>query len=148
PLVEDRKGEHKEAFQQIRQGGFLRARVDSVLQEIRDIPKLNPRQNHTVELVVDRLVIRPNLEERLTESIETAVRQSSGAVIITDVDDGDWHDQVYTTRYACPHCRITYGELEPRNFSFNNPYGACPVCTGLGQVNEIDPAAIVPDKGW
>jgi excinuclease ABC subunit A len=146
PVVRGRKGEHKEVFQQLRRAGFLRARVNEVLTEIRDSPPLNPRQSHTIDLVVDRLVIRDGIQARLTESIETAVKHGQGAVIITQIDDGDWHDRLYSTRYACPNCGISYGELEPRDFSFNNPYGACPRCDGLGQVWEFDPDLLIPDR--
>ncbi len=148
PVVRGRKGEHREVFQKIRQDGFLRARVNGVLTEVRDTPRLNPRQSHTVELVVDRLVIREGIQPRLTESIESAVKHGEGTVIVTDVDDGDWHDRPFNTRYACPGCGISYGELEPRNFSFNNPYGACPRCDGLGEVWEFDTELIVPDRSW
>jgi excinuclease ABC subunit A len=148
PLVQGRKGEHKEVFQHIRQLGFLRARVDGVLTEVRDNPPLNPRQNHTIELVVDRLALRTGIRDRLVESLETAVKHGDGAVIVSDIDDGDWHDRQYSTRHACPKCGLSYGELEPRRFSFNNPYGACPTCTGLGQVWEFDPRLLIPDRKW
>jgi len=140
PLVQDGKGEHKEVFGQIRQAGFLRARVDGVLMEIRDNPPLNPRQKHTIEVVVDRLVVRGGMQERLTESLQTAVKHGDGAVIVTDIDDGDWHDHRYNTRYACPRCGTRFDDLEPRSFSFNNPYGACPTCSGLGYIEETPEA--------
>jgi excinuclease ABC subunit A len=146
PVVRGLKGEHKDVFQHIRKAGFLRARVNGVLTEIRDTPHLNPRQSHTIDLVVDRLVIRDGIQARLAESVEAAVKHGEGTVIVTQVDDGDWHDRPYTTRYACPNCQLVYGELEPRNFSFNNPYGACAACDGLGQVWEFDPELIVPDR--
>jgi excinuclease ABC subunit A len=141
PLVQDEPGGHREAFQQIRQGGYLRARVDDVLQEIRDIPQINPRVNHTIELVVDRLVVRAGLEDRFTESITTAAKLGAGRVLITDLDDGDWRDELFSTVFACPRCRIALPDPEPRRFSFNNPYGACPTCTGYGQVLDFDPEA-------
>lgn len=139
PLVQDEAGAHREAFQQIRQGGYLRGRVDGVLQEIRDIPQLNPRAKHTIELVVDRLVVRSGLEDRFTESITTVAKLGAGRVLITDLDDGDWRDELFSTVYACPRCRIALPDPEPRRFSFNNPYGACPTCTGYGQVLDFDP---------
>ncbi|MBI3411468.1 MAG: excinuclease ABC subunit UvrA [Planctomycetes bacterium] len=148
PLVEDEPGEHRDAFQQIKQGGFLRARIDGVLGEIRAIPKLAAKQRHTIELVVDRLVIRSGIEDRLGESLATAIKHGAGRVIVTDIDDGDWHDHVYSTQFACPRCRIQYPELEPRLFHFNNPHGACPRCTGFGQIGEFDPKLIVPDPSW
>jgi excinuclease ABC subunit A len=141
PVVREKKSEHKEVFQELRKAGFVRARVNGVLVEIRDPPRLNPRQNHTIELVVDRLVIRDGIEDRLTESLQTAVKHSGGTVIVSEAEDGDWHDQLYSTRYACPRCDIIYPDLEPRNFSFNSPHGACPICDGLGRVRPAEPAA-------
>jgi excinuclease ABC subunit A len=138
PVVRGRKGDHKEVFQQIRQAGFLRARVNGVLTEVRDNPPLNPRQSHTVEMVVDRLVVRPGIEPRLGESVEAAVKHGEGSVIVTQIDDGDWHDHPCQTRLTCPTCQISYGELEPRSFSFNSPYGACPRCDGLGVVGGVE----------
>ena len=138
PVVREQKGEHKEIFQEFRKTGFLRARVNGVLTEFRDTPRLNPRQKHTVELVVDRLVVREGIEDRLTESLQTAVKHSGGPVIVTDIENGDWHDELYSTRYACPKCDISYADLEPRSFSFNSPQGACPSCGGLGKVTAPD----------
>jgi excinuclease ABC subunit A len=136
PLIRDKAGDHKDILAQIRQGGFLRARVDGVLHEIRDSLPLNPKQRHTIEVVIDRLVVRSHLSERLTESLTTALKFGQGLVIITDIDDGDWHDQPYNTVLECPNCQIPLPELEPRLFSFNNPQGACPRCTGYGQVRQ------------
>ncbi len=132
PLVRDQPGPHREVFQHIRQGGFLRARVDGVLLEIRDTPKLNAKEPHTIEMVVDRLVLRPNIGERLHESLRTAVTHGDGRVVITDVDTGDWRDLPYTTRLECPRDGTVVPDLEPRLFNFNDPHGACPRCTGLG----------------
>ncbi len=148
PLVRDQPGDHKEHFLRIRQTGFLRARVDGVLMEIRDNPKIDPQQLHTLELIVDRLVVKPTIEERLRESLATAVQHSGGRVVITDIETGDWLDDAYSTRYACARCQTSVGDLEPRNFSFNSPHGACPRCTGLGQVWECDPKLTVPDRSW
>jgi excinuclease ABC subunit A len=148
PLVQDRPGDHRELFQHIRASGFLRARVDGVLTEVRDTPKLNPKDKHTVEMVVDRLVLRPTIEDRLRESIQTAVKHAGGRVIVTDIDTGDWRDVAYTTQYVCPRCGTTVPDPEPRRLYFNNPYGACPRCTGLGQVWEFDPRLVVPDRSW
>jgi excinuclease ABC subunit A len=148
PLVRGAKGEHRDVFQQIRQGGFLRARVNGVLTEVRETPRLNPRQTHDIDLVVDRLVVREGIRDRLGESLAAAVKQGGGTVIVSTNDEGDWHDQIYSTRYACPRCGITYGELEPRAFNFNNPQGACPGCEGLGRVWEVDPQRVLPDRSW
>ncbi len=143
PLVRDQVGAHANVFTRIRQGGFLRARVDGVLHEVHGDLHLNQRQRHTIEVVVDRLVVRPNFSERLTESLNTALKQGGGHVVITDIDDGDWHDQPFNTVLECPRCLIQLAELEPSLFSFNNPEGACPRCTGYGLIGEsIDaPAA-------
>ncbi len=156
PLVHNQKGEHREAFQQIRQAGFVRARIDGTLTELGDLPPLNPRQPHTIEMVVDRLVIRggivgqaaslPGIQDRLAESLQTAVKHGGGTVIVTDIDSGDWQDKRYCTRNACPDCGTDEGELEPALFSFNSPRGACPACGGLGQTREIDPDRVLPDR--
>jgi excinuclease ABC subunit A len=148
PLVQDRPGDHKDQFLHIRQTGFVRARVDGVLMEIRDNPKIDPNKNHTIELIVDRLVVKPAIEERLRESLATATQHGHGRVVITDLSTGDWLDDVYSTRYACVRCQASVPDLEPRNFSFNNPHGACPRCTGFGQVWEFDPKLIVSDRSW
>jgi len=148
PLVRNLPGEHKETFQYIRQNGFLRARVDEVLHEIRDIPEIAPKQKHTIDVVIDRLVIRPGLEERLAESLAIAGRHGQGRLIVTNIDDGDWHDRIYSTQLVCSQCDLHFAEVEPRRLHFNNPYGACPRCTGLGQVWDLDPAALVPDRTW
>jgi excinuclease ABC subunit A len=136
PMIRGQKGAHKEIFQELRRAGFLRARLNGALIEVHGIPTLNPRQSHDIDLVVDRLVIRDGIDERLIESLQVAVSHSRGPVIITDADDGDWHDEAYNTRYACPHCNLAFAELQPRSFSFNNPHGACPRCDGLGYLRE------------
>jgi excinuclease ABC subunit A len=136
PMVRDQKGNHKEVFQDLRQAGFVRARVNGVLIEIRDPPRLNAPQKHTIELVVDRLVIKEGIEDRLIESLQAAIKHSGGPLVVTDIEDGDWHDHLYSTRYACPKCDVIYPELQPRLFSFNSPYGACPHCDGLGLVRD------------
>jgi excinuclease ABC subunit A len=141
PLVQNQPGAHQDAFRQIMQAGFLRARVDGVLMEIRDVPKLDAKKPHTIEMVVDRLVVKPAIEARLRESLLSAVQHSGGRVIITDIETGDWHDDVYSTLYACAQCGATAPDLEPRDFHFNNPHGACPRCTGLGL---IDPQSMAP----
>jgi excinuclease ABC subunit A len=148
PLVQNQPGDHKEHFRRILQSGFLRARVDGVLMEIRDVPKLDAKKAHTIELVVDRLVVKPTIADRLRESLQSAVQFSGGMVVITDIETGDWKDEVYSTKYACVRCQAVALDLEPRDFSFNNPHGACPRCTGYGQIWEYDPKLIVPDRRW
>ena len=141
PLVRELPGQHKEIFQHIRQGGFLRARVDGVLMEIRDTPKLDAKKPHTIEMVVDRLVLRPTIAERLHESLQTAVKHSSGRVIITDIDTGDWRDDTYSTRLECPRCGAIVPDPEPRQFNFNDPHGWCPRCKGMGFIDVADAAS-------
>ena len=146
PLVQDQPGPHRETFQYILREGFLRARVDGVLQEIRDVPKLEARKHHDIEVVVDRLVVRPGMEQRFTESLTSALKHGQGRIILSDLEEGEWRDLPYTTVFACPRCRLPLPDLEPRRFSFNNPHGACPRCTGYGQVREIDPRLLLPDR--
>ncbi|MBI2807896.1 MAG: ATP-binding cassette domain-containing protein [Planctomycetes bacterium] len=136
PLVQDQPGEHREHFQYIRQTGFLRARVDGVLMEIRDTPRIEPRKPHTIELIVDRLIVKTTIEERLRESLAAASQHGHGRIVISDIETGDWNDDVYSTTFACMRCQATVPDLEPRGFSFNNPHGACPRCTGLGLIAE------------
>ncbi len=116
-------------------------------------PELAPRKNHTIEAVVDRIVIREGVEDRLAESLNLAITHGEGAVLVAyQVRDpdvagaGEWHDRVFSTLYACPNCKINYEELEPRTFSFNSPYGACPVCEGLGSREEFDPELVLGDE--
>jgi excinuclease ABC subunit A len=111
PLVVDQPGDHKEHFRHILQAGFLRARVDGVLMEIRDVPKLDAKKPHTIEMIVDRLVVKPTIEERLRESLTTAVQHSGGRVIISDIESGDWHDDVFSTKYACVRCGTSVPDL-------------------------------------
>jgi excinuclease ABC subunit A len=145
-LVQDQPGDHQAVFQHIRQSGFLRARVDGDLREIHDISKLAARKPHTIELVVDRLVVRGSLEDRLRESLQTAAKHGDGRVGVTDIDSGEWRDALYSTRLACVRCRRSQPDLEPRRLHFNQVEGACPRCTGFGQVWAPDPKLIVPDR--
>ncbi len=161
PLVRRQKGEHKEVLARILREGFVRARVDGVVCEIKTIPALDKSKKHDIEAVVDRLVIRPEVRTRLTESVETALKTGDGVTIVSSqlqsahgptggaalpstVDD-DWQDEVYSDRYACSRCDVRLPPLEPRLFSFNSPHGACPSCDGLGIVLEFDPELVVPD---
>lgn len=131
PLVQDEKGEHKEIFQHIRQAGFLRARVDGVLTELGDLPPLNPRQRHSIDMVVDRLVLRGGIQERLNDSLHAALKHGRGTIVVTDIDSGDWNDRRFCTSNNCPKCGMDFGDLEPNLFNFNSPHGACPACGGL-----------------
>jgi len=141
PVVVSRKGEQSELFDELRARGFVRLRIDGKVCEIDDLPRLSKSQKHTVEVVVDRLKVRPELKQRLAESFETALRQGEGRVILLEMDQGREH--LYSSRYACPICNYALAELEPRLFSFNNPLGACARCDGLGQVTFFDPRRVV-----
>ena len=142
PLVRDQAGPQREAFQTIRQAGFLRARIDGVLEEIRGVPELKPKTKHTIEMVVDRLVVKSGIEDRLTESLGTAVKHANGHVVVTQIDDGDWHDHYYSTKLACPRCGATFPDLEPRQFSFNNPDAPVPPATDWDRFSPMVPTSL------
>ncbi len=146
PLVRGRKGEYREVFDRVKREGYVRARVDGKLVEVDEPPKLNKKLTHTIEVVVDRLVMKADLGARLQDSVETALGLGAGLVTVArEQKDGTWADTVYSELYACPDCGTGLEELTPRMFSFNSPYGACPVCSGLGVRLEIDPELVVPD---
>ncbi|MBV9928323.1 MAG: excinuclease ABC subunit UvrA [Acidobacteria bacterium] len=142
PVVRGRKGEFKKELEKLQKDGFLRARVDGELVSLDEEIKLDKRRNHTIEAVVDRLLIKSGIAERLTESVRTALKLTGGAVLISVVDG---EEKLYSERMACVNCGINVPPLEPRSFSFNSVYGACKRCHGLGTVLEIDPAKIVTD---
>ncbi len=144
PVVRGRKGEFVKMLEDMAKQGYVRARIDGELYELSELPKLAKTKKHTVEIVIDRLVVRPDIQQRLTDSLETAMKLSEG-LVIASVIDGE--DMLFSQNYACPDCGISIGELAPRMFSFNNPYGACPTCTGLGVLMKIDPAIVIPDPG-
>src|SRR5918992_1678455 len=141
PVVRGRKGEFKKELEKRQNDGFLRARVDGELVSLDEEIKLDKRKNHTIEAVVDRLLIKPGIRERLTDSIRTALKLTSGAVLISIVDG---EEKLYSERMACVNCGINVPPLEPRSFSFNSAYGACRNCHGLGTVVEVDPAKLIP----
>src|ERR671933_1563602 len=142
PVVRGRKGEFKKELEKLQKAGFLRARVDGELVSLDEEIRLDKRRNHTIEAVVDRLLIKPGINERLSESVRTALKLTNGAVLVSVVD-GD--EKLYSERMACVNCGINVPPLEPRSFSFNSVYGACKRCHGLGTVLEVDPAKIVTD---
>jgi excinuclease ABC subunit A len=150
PLVRGQKGEHKDIFGAIHKQGFVRARVDGQLIELQDpknAPELKKTFNHNIEAIVDRIVLKPEIRSRLADSVETALKLSQGLVIIAVDNNGEWTDQIYSEKFACPiHANVSLPELEPRLFSFNSPHGACPDCHGLGTINEFDPELIVNDE--
>jgi len=144
PLVQGRKGEFRELFESVRKQGFIRAYVDGELVEVASPPKLNRRQNHTISVIVDRLVVRAEDRGRLTDSIETALKLADGVVEVYDAEAKT--SEHFSERYGCPTCGISLPELEPRHFSFNSPFGACPVCGGLGTRRRVSEQLILGDS--
>jgi excinuclease ABC subunit A len=150
PVIRERKGEYVDLFADLQVKGFARVRVDGVVHPLTEPPKLKKQEKHTIEAVVDRLVARPSSKQRITDSIETALTLAGGLIVLdfVDLDEGDPHrERRYSERLACPNDHpLAIDELEPRSFSFNSPFGACPACTGLGTRKEVDPELIVPDS--
>jgi excinuclease ABC subunit A len=143
PVVQDRKGEHVEVFEHLRSQGFVRARVDGKLVELDTTPELDGRRRHTIEAVIDRLKVRPDAQQRLAESFETALNLAQGSARLAFHDEPEREPLVFSNRFACTICGYSLTELEPRLFSFNNPNGACGTCGGLGQQEFFDPARVV-----
>ncbi|HWV34813.1 MAG TPA: excinuclease ABC subunit UvrA, partial [Thermomicrobiales bacterium] len=158
PIVHDRKGEHAAVLDEIRRQGFVRVRIDGEIRELEEQIKLTKSKKHSIDVIVDRMVIRhPEQEEgaeeqdieqhpdrvRLIDSMEVALRMSEGSAIVQIVDG---EELTFSEHFACPHCGLSFGELEPRNFSFNSPHGACPECTGLGTTMEFDPELVLPNR--
>jgi excinuclease ABC subunit A len=137
PLVRGRKGEFRELFEEARRAGFVRARVDGAVYELDAVPKLNRRQNHDIAIVVDRLVVRADDRQRLADSVETALKTADGVVEVVRPGRAGAESVTYSERFACPVCGLSLPELEPRQFSFNSPFGACPDCDGLGTRREV-----------
>ncbi|MGH9835260.1 MAG: excinuclease ABC subunit UvrA [Blastocatellia bacterium] len=142
PIVRGRKGEFKKELERLQKGGFTRARIDGELRSLDEEITLNKRRNHTLEVVVDRLLIKPGIAQRLEESVRTATKLTDGVVVVSIVDG---EERMYSERMACVDCGISIPQLEPRSFSFNSAYGACKECHGLGTKMEVDPAKIVID---
>ena len=143
PIIRAKKGEHKQVIEDIRKKGFIRLRVDGKMIDMDDDIALARYQMHTIEVVVDRLILTPEIKSRLSDSIETALKLSDGLVIILDEEGKEY---IFSEKFSCPYCGISLPEITPRIFSFNSPYGACPNCGGLGFKMEFDPDLIVPDK--
>lgn len=143
PLVQDRKGEYKKEIQDLQKKGFQRVIVDGTLYDIESVPTLNKKVKHTIEVVVDRVVVKPDIHSRLADSIETGLKISDGLIIAQEVESEKRH--VFSSKFACPVSGFTLSEIEPRLFSFNNPQGACPTCDGLGAKLTFDPRRIVPN---
>ncbi|MSQ21793.1 MAG: excinuclease ABC subunit UvrA [Dehalococcoidia bacterium] len=145
PKVVHKKGEHKEVFEEAGKAGFVRVRLDGQIRELSETFDLNRQKWHTIEIVVDRLVIGDGADSaRVSDSVETALKQGAGVVKILDADTDQ--EDLFSEQFACVHCGVSLGEIEPRTFSFNSPHGACPDCTGLGFRLEIDPELVVPNK--
>jgi len=143
PVIRARKGEYQKIFEDARKSGYVRARVDGSLYDLSETIKLEKNKKHNIEIVVDRIVIKPEIRSRLTDSVETAANLAGGLVIADMMEKGE---VLFSQNYACEDCGISIEELTPRAFSFNNPYGACPTCSGLGMRLEIDPDLIFPNK--
>ena len=143
PVVRGRKGEHAKVFDRAKRSGYVRVRIDGNLYELTEEIKLDKNIKHNIEIVVDRLVIKPGIERRLTDSIESVLALAEGLLMV-DVIDGETIN--FSQSFSCPDCGVSISEIEPRSFSFNNPFGACPVCFGLGYKMEFDPELMIPDK--
>ncbi|HZW50028.1 MAG TPA: excinuclease ABC subunit UvrA, partial [Bacillota bacterium] len=143
PLVRGRKGEYTKLFEDMRKEGYVRMRVDGTVCDLGDEIKLAKTKKHTLEVVVDRLVLREDIQQRLADSVEAASNLAGGLVIVQIIDGEEW---LFSRNFACPDCGFSFEEIQPRIFSFNNPYGACPTCGGLGVKREFDPDLIMPDK--
>ena len=157
PLVRGRKGEHADVLRRIRTEGYVRVRIDGIVTDLSNVSTLAKNRKHDIDVVVDRLILRANgpadeaakpngIVSRLTDSVETALKLGEGTLILAHDTSGGRRDTLYSERYACPDCGISFSELQPNMFSFNSPYGACPTCDGLGTRLEFDPELIVPDK--
>jgi excinuclease ABC subunit A len=144
PVIRGRKGEYKEVFNQFRKEGYVRVRVDGELYSLDSDIKLEKNKKHDLDLIIDRLVIEGDIKKRLTDSVELALKQAAGLVLVNNPDTKE--DTLYSEHFACVHCNISYDDLAPRMFSFNSPYGACPTCDGLGTITKIDPKLIIENE--
>ncbi|AGB18314.1 excinuclease ABC subunit UvrA [Thermoanaerobacterium thermosaccharolyticum] len=143
PIIRGRKGEYQKLMEDIKKSGYVRVRIDGIMYDLSEEIKLEKNKKHTIEVVIDRIIIKPHIESRLTDSIESALKLSDGVVTI-DVIDGE--EFTMSEKYSCPDCNIGIEELSPRMFSFNSPYGACPTCAGLGEFMRVDPDLLLPDR--
>ena len=154
PIIRGRRGQHKELLQKIKQAGFVRARIDGTVYDVDSFPELAARKVHHIDVVIDRVIIREGIKDRVGESVRLALDHGEGLAVVcyfdtvdatVDSTDGDWKDILFSTLYACPNCDINYEEVEPRTFSFNSPYGACSGCGGLGHQYLFDEEFVIPD---
>ncbi len=146
PVVRERKGEHVQLINQLKTQGFIRVRIDGELVELDEAPKLSLRKKHTIEVVIDRVKVRPDVKQRLAESFETAIRLSDGLAVVAPFNNRQIEERIFSSRYACFDCGYSLEELEPRLFSFNNPVGACPTCDGLGVKQYFDPKKVIHNE--
>jgi excinuclease ABC subunit A len=164
PMVRGRKGRHSEVLDLVRKEGFVRVRIDGLTYELEDVPELKAQQRHDIDAVVDRVIIRPGIENRLSESVRLALKHGDGALRTATLTpeakvaanghangaastaENGWEERVFSTRYACPDCKTNLTEIEPRTFSFNSPYGACPACEGLASREGFVPELVIPDE--
>ena len=142
PIVSGRKGSHVKVLEQIRKQGYVRVRIDGEMADLSEDIELEKNKKHSIEVVVDRIVIKEGVAARLTDSLETALRLGEGRVIIDVIGQ---EELLFSEHHACPHCGFSIGELEPRMFSFNSPFGACPSCDGLGSKLEVDAELVIPN---
>jgi excinuclease ABC subunit A len=148
PVVRGRKGEYADLFSELQSKGYARVRVGGVVHPLTDVPKLKKQEKHTIEVVIDRLTVKGSAKQRMTDSVETALKLAAGVVILDFVDaaeDDEQRERVFSEHLACTHCDLSFEAMEPRSFSFNSPYGACTECSGLGTKKEVDPELVVPD---
>jgi len=154
PMVRGRRGKQEDVLARIRKAGFVRVRIDGNVLDLEHAPELDARREHSIDAVVDRIIVRPDIASRLGESVQLAVRHGEGLLVAcyqdpppdeSTVRDGPWRNRLFSTRYACPTCNVSMAEVEPRTFSFNSPYGACPRCGGLGGVEQFDPELVLPN---
>jgi len=143
PVVRGRKGEYKSVLEEIRRAGFLRVRIDGKMVELEDEINLDKNKKHNIEVIVDRIIVKPDVRSRLAESLETTLKMGEGIAIVS-LEGGE--ELLLSEKFACPYCGVSMEELSPRIFSFNSPYGACPECSGLGFKMEVDPDLVIPDK--
>ncbi len=142
PLIRGKKGEHKKEIERLKKEGYIRLRIDGEVVSIEDDIKLNKNQKHNIDIVIDRLVVKEGIEKRLSDSVETALRESDGLLVVNVIGDGDY---IYNTQFACPEHGVGIAEMEPRAFSFNSPFGACHACKGIGYLQKVDPELVVPN---
>jgi len=148
PLISGKKGQHEAILNDVRKQGFVRVRIDGQMHDLDSVPALEPKKAHTIDAVVDRLIITSKIKPRLTDSVELALKQGNGILIVLRQPDGEsaWQEELFSEKHACPDCGISFDELTPRHFSFNSHYGACPVCAGLGTDLFFDREMVIPDQ--